>query len=218
MAGSKSSPVGISAAFARAVQDYLLIERTSLTHADFALIFGNKQIIDPLADEAADLYFSAHVPLLVASGGVRTTNGLSEAEALRQALLVRGVPDDVILVEPKARHTGENVTLTRALLQQQGLEAGMGSVISIGHIVAARRFLMTLERHWPSLHKMHVSANPFNVSAAQWHSHNDFRRHAIKEWSKISPYLAQGLIAEIDLPALEQETGRRIKALQASGP
>lgn len=217
MAGSNSLYPPLKPAFARAVQDYLLIEQTALIPADFALIFGNKRIIEPLTEVAADLYHTGYAPLIVASGGVMTASGQTEAEALRQALLKRGVPGDVILTEPRASHTGENVTLTRALLQTSGLEAGMSSVISIGHIVAARRFLMTMERHWPAIHKMHASANPFNVPASQWHLHNDFRYHAIKEWRKIKPYLQAHLIKEVDTVALDQET-RRLKALQASGP
>ena len=132
--------------FARVVQNYLLIEQTALVPADFALIFGNKHITDTLADRAATLYHEGYFPLIVTSGGVKTKARVSEAEALRRALVSRGVPDDVILTEKKARNTGENVIFTRALMTDKGLEQGVTSVISIGHIIAGRRFLMTLER------------------------------------------------------------------------
>lgn len=192
--------------FARVVHDYLLIEQTTLIPADFALIFGNKNIIEPLADRTADLYHTGHFPLIVASGGVKTKSRITEAEALRQALLKRGIPGSAILTEKQATNTGENVTLTRALMTDVGLESGVSSVISIGHIIAARRFLMTLERHWPGIHKMHASANPFSVAARDWHTHDIFRRHAIAEWRKIDPYKNQGLIREIDIAALNHAT------------
>lgn len=195
--------------FARAVHDYLLIEQTTLAPADFALVFGNKNIIVPLAERTATLYHSGHFPLIVVSGGVKVKARLTEAAALRQELLARHVPDQAIICEPQATHTGENVTFTRSLMATHGLEAGLGSVISIGHIVAARRFLMTLERHWPELHKMQASANPFAVPVADWHLHDSFRRHAMMEWRKMAPYLQQDLIREIDLVKLENETSRR---------
>ncbi|QQG36257.1 MAG: YdcF family protein [Micavibrio aeruginosavorus] len=204
--------------FACAVHEYLLIEQTTLAPADFALVFGNKNIIAALAEKAADLYHSGYVPLIAVSGGVKVKGRLTEAEALRQGLLAHNVPDDAILTEPKAGHTGENVTFTRALMAAGGLDAGLGSVISIGHIIAARRFLMTLERHWPELHKMHVSANPFAVAARDWHLHETFRRHTLMEWRKIAPYLQQDLIREIDRTALDAETARRLNAPRVAPP
>ena len=203
--------------FALAVQDYLLIEQTELIPADFALIFGNRNIIEPLARQTAQLYHSGHFPLIVASGGVKTRAGTTEAEALRQKLIRQGVPDHAILTENHSTHTGENVTLTRALLAKKGLDSQMASVIGIGHIVAARRFLMTLERHWPQLHKMHVSANPFNLAAQDWHTHPTFRSHALEEWRKIAPYLAEDKIREVDLAELNRVT-RLLRTSCNSGP
>lgn len=192
--------------FARAVHDYLLIEQMPLIPADFALVFGNRNIIEPLARRTADLYHTGHFPLIVASGGVKTRSRITEAEALRRVLLKQGIPDSAILTEKQSAHTGENVTMTRALLESNGLAQNISSVISIGHIVAARRFLMTLERHWPGIHKMHVSANPFNVAAQDWHNDAAFRRHAMTEWRKIMPYMKLDHIREVDLEALNRTT------------
>lgn len=205
--------------FARAVSDHLLIEQTALIPADFALVFGNKNIIEPLAQRTAELYHTGHFPLIVASGGVKTRSRLTEAEALRRTLLKKGVPGDAIIPETQAAHTGENVMLTRALLERGGLARQVSSVISIGHIIAARRFLMTLERHWPEIHKMQASANPFDVPASDWHTHETFRRHAIKEWRKLAPYQAQDLIREVDIDRLNRATAY-LKAIrdQPSAP
>lgn len=212
----------LSEKFARAVHNYLLIEQTALVPADFALVFGNKHIIDTLANRTADLYHQGYFPLVVVSGGVRTKARITEAEALRRALLDRGVPDEAILTEKKARHTGENVIFARNLLTDKGLEGDLTTVIGIGHIVAARRFLMTLERHWPGIHKMQASANPFDVAPAQWNLHENFRRAAIGEWRKIKPYLKQDLIREVDIPTLDMLTAAlkesRLKDHPASDP
>lgn len=207
----------IRADFARAVHDYLLVEQTALAPADLGLVFGNRRIIEPLARHAADLYHTGYFPLIVAAGGVQTKGNLTEAEAVRRALIKKGVPVSAILTEQESRHTGENVLMTRALLAQKGLERNIASVIGIGHIVAARRFLMTLERHWPEIHKMHVSANPFGVPAKDWHTHGTFRHHALQEWDKIEPYQADGKIREIDLAALERVT-RRLQMMNAQPP
>lgn len=199
-------PHSIKNEFARAVADHMLIEQTALIPADFALVFGNRNIIEPLAQRTADLYHTGHFPLIVASGGVKTRNHLTEAEALRRALVKKGVPHSAIIPETRAVHTGENVMLTRALLEEKGLAQNFSSVIGIGHIVAARRFLMTLERHWPEIHKMQASANPFGIPARDWHTHETFHRHAVKEWRKLGLYQQQDMIREIDLAALNRMT------------
>lgn len=206
--------------FVRAVHDHLLIEQTALIPADFALVFGNKNIIEPLAQRTADLYHTGHFPLIVASGGVKTRSRLTEAEALRRSLVRKGVPNNVIIPETQAAHTGENVLLTRALLESKGLAQTFSSVISIGHIIAGRRFLMTLERHWPEIHKMQASANPFDVPVRDWHTHETFRRHAVKEWRKLAPYQAQDLIREVDIAALNRATAyiKAIRALASASP
>lgn len=209
--------VSIKEEFARAVLDHLLIEQTALIPADFALVFGNKNIIEPLAQRTADLYHTGHFPLIVASGGVKTKSRQTEAEALRRSLIKKGVPGNDILLETQATHTGENVILTRALLEDKGLAQKFSSVISIGHIIAGRRFLMTLERHWPEIHKMQASANPFNVSVRDWYTHEVFRRHALKEWHKLAPYQAQDLIREVNIDSINRTT-RIIKAIRNLDP
>lgn len=203
--------------FARAVHDYLLIEKTALMPADFGLIFGNKNIIKPLANQAAKLYHEGQFPLIVASGGIKVNGRSTEADALRSALRKKGVPDSAILLERQSTHTGENVQLTRALLEKEGLADKMTTVIGIGHIIAARRFMMTLERHWPELHKMHISVNPFNSAVKDWHYNEKFRKNVLQEWRKISPYQADDKIREIDTAYLDRVT-RALRAMRTFHP
>lgn len=205
----------ISEEFALAVHDYLLIAQTALAPADLCLIFGNKHIIEPLATRAAALYHAGYAPLILASGGVKTKNRTTEAQALRQSLLAKGVPAASILTENKSTHTGENVLLSRALLEREGHAPCITSVIGIGHIVAARRFLMTLERHWPEIHKMQVSVNPFSVPPEAWHTHPHFHARALQEWRKIAPYQAEDKIREIDVDRLNRIT-RAMASLRLS--
>lgn len=203
--------------FARAVHDYLLIEQTALLPADCGLIFGNKHIIEPLARTAAHLYHHGYFPRIVASGGVQVDAHHTEASALRRAMMQQGVADSDILLETQSTHTGENVLMSRALLEQHGLARDMTTVIGIGHIVAARRFLMTLERHWPGLHKMHVSANPYGTAPKDWHLHPHFRTHVMQEWRKIAPYLAADKIREVDMDHLNRVTSS-LRAIRGLGP
>ncbi|MEU8616598.1 YdcF family protein [Streptomyces sp. NPDC048623] len=68
-----------------------------------------------VAATAAHLYHAGFFPTLVFSGGnspiTRARFPRGEAVHFREHALSLGVPDEAILVEPKAANTGQNVTI-----------------------------------------------------------------------------------------------------------
>jgi pimeloyl-ACP methyl ester carboxylesterase len=70
------------------------------------------------------------------------------------------------------------------------------SVICLGNSWTARRYAMTLHRHWPEVTKMLVTIDAFATPRELWHTDPEFRRRVLREWDKIAPYLARGFIAE----------------------
>ncbi|NEV00242.1 YdcF family protein, partial [Bradyrhizobium sp. UFLA 03-164] len=74
--------------------------------------------------------------------------------------------------------------------------SNVGSVICLGNSGTARRYPMTLHRHWPEVEKMLVTVDGFAVPRAHWHTVPEFRRRVLNEWDKIEPYKASGFIAE----------------------
>ncbi|WP_255474034.1 YdcF family protein [Pontibacter qinzhouensis] len=77
---------------------------------------GADRVLHPL-----QLYKLGKVNKFILSGGGATLlgkNPASEAEHLRELLLIAGVPTDSILLETESRNTRENATLTAALLQE----------------------------------------------------------------------------------------------------
>jgi uncharacterized SAM-binding protein YcdF (DUF218 family) len=199
----------LTPAFLKAVGDYMLVE-TPLARADVCLVFGNPHA-DHLAAQAAELYHRGYFSLIVVSGGVATDDGRLEAHRMRDVLLAKGVPAEIIMVEDKARNCGENVMYSMALLEQKKGLANIDSVLAIGHIHAARRFLMTLERHWPQVTKMFTSKNCFGVPKDQWHTDPDFRKKVLAEYEKIPEYKAKGFIREVDLDQINQKIAARPK-------
>ncbi|WP_332888639.1 YdcF family protein [Actinokineospora bangkokensis] len=108
--------------------------------ADAALIWQYHQVGHPLrpcdvaiglgshdlgvATHTAALYHAGLAPLIVFSGGnsptTRTVFPRGEAVHYRDHAITAGVPEHAILVEPQATNTGQNITLTRALLAEHG--------------------------------------------------------------------------------------------------
>jgi hypothetical protein len=55
---------------------------------------------------------------------------------------------------------------------------------------------MTLQEHWPEVHKMLVTVHAFHVPTELWHTDVEFCRRMLAEWDKIEPYKAKGFIAD----------------------
>ena len=107
-----------------------------------------------------------------------------------------GVPAGLILEEHRATNTGENVLLSLPVIDAAlGLRT-IKSVICLGKICTARRYPMTLHRHWPEVEKMLATINPFATPVERWHTDPEFRERVMREWRKIEPYKAQGFIAD----------------------
>lgn len=106
-----------------------------------------------VADRAAELWQEGLAPLIVMSGGLGNfTKGIfekPEAELFADRVMKSGVPGDSILIENKSSNTGENVTFTRSLLNENSLS--VKSAIAVHKPYMERRTLATIEAQWPEL-------------------------------------------------------------------
>lgn len=104
-----------------------------------------------VATAAADLYRAGLFPVVVFSGGNSPTTRArfprGEAVHYREHALGLGVPDEAILVEPRAANTGQNITFSRELLAQAGVE--VGSLLLISKPYMERRSYATCRKLWP---------------------------------------------------------------------
>jgi uncharacterized SAM-binding protein YcdF (DUF218 family) len=104
-----------------------------------------------VATAAADLYRAGLFPVLVFSGGNSPTTRArfprGEAVHYREHALSLGVPDEAILVEPNAANTGQNITLSRELLAEAGVQ--VESLLLISKPYMERRSYATCRKLWP---------------------------------------------------------------------
>jgi uncharacterized SAM-binding protein YcdF (DUF218 family) len=106
------------------------------------------------------------------------------------------MPDERILEEHRAMNTGENVIFPLPIIDAVLGLKNIRSVICLGNTWTARRYPMTLHRHWPEVEKMLVTVDRFATPRSLWHADPGFRRRVLHEWDKIEPYKARGFIAE----------------------
>ncbi|SFS73401.1 YdcF family protein [Streptomyces sp. ok210] len=114
-----------------------------------------------VADVTVNLYQRGMFPLIVFTGATsRTTRDRmprGEAEHYRERALELGVPASAILVEPKARNTGENINLARELLAERGVD--VSSVLLVSKPYEERRAYATARRLWPGVEIVSASAS-----------------------------------------------------------
>ncbi|GHJ01564.1 hypothetical protein TPA0906_34290 [Streptomyces olivaceus] len=119
--------------------------------ADVAIGLGSHDL--GVAAAAADLYHRDLFPTLVFTGGNSPTTKArfprGEAVHFREHALELGVPDEVILVEPNAANTGQNITLTRDLLAAAGIVPATVMLVSKPYM--ERRSFATARKLWPDV-------------------------------------------------------------------
>lgn len=169
---------------------------TPLRPADLLFMFGTREDVGLRADTAARLWREGLFRWSIVSGGVTPGSEQSECTIIKAAMVAAGIPADLILEEHRAMNTGENVIFSLLIIDAAlGLQ-DIRSVICLGNTWTARRYPMTLHRHWPDVEKMLLTVDSFATPRALWHTNVEFRRRVLHEWDKIEPYKARGFIAE----------------------
>jgi uncharacterized SAM-binding protein YcdF (DUF218 family) len=164
--------------------------------ADLLFVFGTREDVGLRADEAFRLWREGFFRWSIVSGGVTPGSILSECQIIKTAMVQRGIPPERILEEHCAANTGENVIFSLPIIEAAIGLRNIRSVICLGNSWTARRYPMTLHRHWPEVEKMLITVDGFATPRALWHSDPEFRIRVLAEWDKIEPYLARGFIAE----------------------
>ncbi|WIY07095.1 YdcF family protein [Amycolatopsis mongoliensis] len=166
---------------------------------------------DPgVAVHTAELFHAGRFPLVVFTGANAPTTverfPRGEAVHYREIALELGVPDDVILVEPAARNTGENILLTRRLLADRDIR----SVTLVTRPYQQRRAYATAKRLWPGVGVVCAS------KAVSFEDHLTGEEDAdrvismlVGETQRITEYAARGFVIPQDVPAgVERAFGR----------
>jgi uncharacterized SAM-binding protein YcdF (DUF218 family) len=166
----------------------------SLFRTKFALVFGTRHGVPQFAEEISGLHRQGYFTNVVISGGVTSQNNDSEASVLYEALVSRGIPEDIVILEDRAMNTGQNVIFTREKINAFAVE----DLLLIGKISSKRRYIMTVRKQWPEIGRVCChGVNYFSVPTHQWWKDQEFRGRVLSEYRKLSSYLEKGFISEV---------------------
>ncbi len=125
--------------------------RQNIEAADLVLILGSHDL--RVGDRAAELYREGVAPIYLFTGGYGNwTEGVfdrPEAELISARAMECGLPKEVILLEPNATNTGENIRNSKALLDH--LEIKVSKAIAIQKPYMERRAFASLTKQWPEV-------------------------------------------------------------------
>lgn len=165
--------------------------------SDLGFLFGTRHGVSEFCAAAHALWRDGMFSRLLISGGRTASSPVAEADVIAERLIRLGIPEAALILETEAMNTGENVRFGMARVAEVMDLAAVRSVVVIGKICSTRRYLMTLQKHWPGLELSVCAVNYFGVPAECWHEHEEFRTRVFNEFGKIPLYLAQGFLEEI---------------------
>jgi uncharacterized SAM-binding protein YcdF (DUF218 family) len=181
----------------QSIADYIMPPLPAIA-SDLGFLFGTRHGVPEFCAVAHELWQNGMFGRLLVSGGRTGSLPLAEADMIAERLVTLGVPESILILETAATNTGENVRFGRARVAEVMDLAAIRSVVVIGKICSTRRYLMTLQRHWPGLNLSVCPVNYFGIPAERWHEHEEFRTRVLNEFDKIPRYLADGFLEEID--------------------
>lgn len=169
--------------------------------ADVAIVFGMNTPQRPV-ERAVELFHAGAVRRLLFTGGYNPRLGAVEAHEMARLAQAAGVPANAILIEDRARHTEENVDLSRQLLEHRSETDGLGPVMLLtihyhlrrAHLAARRRLPAETELGWACYPSVHYTAQ-------NWFAVERGRRDVMAEIGKIERYYGVTLDHLLDRPA-----------------
>ncbi|MFD0274668.1 YdcF family protein [Kitasatospora sp. NPDC127111] len=118
---------------------------------DVAIGLGSHDL--GVAAETADLFLRGLVKQIVFTGGPNPSRPdhfpRGEAVHFAEHAISLGVPENAVLIEPKARNTGQNIAFSRQMLADAGMV--VSSVLLVSMPYMERRAYATCRQVWPEV-------------------------------------------------------------------
>ncbi|WP_433465520.1 YdcF family protein [Spirillospora sp. CA-128828] len=205
--------VTLSAAYRADVEtlwDYHDMHHT-IRPSDVAIGLGSHDL--GVATFAAELYHEGMFPRIVFTGANAPTTierfPRGEAVHYREHAIELGVPDEAILVEPKAANTGQNIEFTRKLLADRGIEVNTATLISRPY--QQRRAYSTARKLWPDLEIICASRPlPLDEYIVSIGDVNRVINMLVGDTQRIMVYPTQGFAIPQDMPPEVEAAYRRL--------
>jgi len=168
-----------------------------------------------VAAHAAALYHRGLFPTVVFTGGNsrETFRAFPRGEGVhyRERALELGVPEEAILVEPKAANTGENIILSRDVLATAGISVKSLMLVSMPYM--ERRAYATTRKVWPEVEPVCSSIPLSLVEYARARRHGtELIDMMVGDLQRVIEYPGHGFAIPQEIPTFVYAAYRRLVA------
>ena len=169
---------------------------------DLLFIFGTSTIdsdaLESVARDCQQEHFSK-VIVTGLSGRLYSETGKPVAHIMRDELIARGVPSEVILVQDRSTNTLEDVAFSLDVLEQHSISPESIAFLCKAH--HSGRCLRTLRKFFPSQTLSPVTYvaeyDGVEVSKKDWYQHEVSKGRVYGEYLRIIEYTRRGDIAHL---------------------
>lgn len=122
--------------------------------------WGPSVLLQDRLDKALEYWEDHPDILIVVSGGQGPDEPSTEAQAMYDYLVDKGVDGERILKEERSRNTCENLLYTFELLKEMGYQEEMGQVLVVSNGFHLTRVRMLFDRTWEGTYTLSTLAAP----------------------------------------------------------
>ncbi len=169
---------------------------------DLLFIFGTSTIDNGILESVARDYQKGRFPRVLVtglSGRLYSETGKPVAHIMRDELIARGVPSDLILVQDRSTNTLEDVAFSLDALEKQSISPESIAFLCKAH--HSGRCLRTLRKFFPSQTLSPVTYlaeyEGVKISKQDWYQHEGSRGRVYGEYLRIIEYTRRGDIAHL---------------------
>ena len=170
--------------------------------ADLLFIFGTSTIDSDALESVARDCQQEHFPKVIVtglSGRLYSETGKPVAHIMRDELIARGVPSEVILVQDRSTNTLEDVAFSLDVLEKHSISPESIAFLCKAH--HSGRCLRTLRKFFPSqtlLPVTYIAAyDGIKIAEEDWYQHEVSRGRVYGEYLRIIEYSRRGDIADL---------------------
>ena len=170
--------------------------------ADLLFIFGTSTIDSDALESVARDCQQEHFPKVIVtglSGRLYSETGKPVAHIMRDELIARGVPSDIILVQDKSTNTLDDVAFSLDVLEKHSISPESIAFLCKAH--HSGRCLRTLRKFFPSqtlLPVTYIAAyDGVKIVEEDWYQHEVSRGRVYGEYLRIIEYSRRGDITDL---------------------
>ena len=170
--------------------------------AELLFIFGTSTIDNEILESVARDCLQGRFPKVLVtglSGRLYDETGKPVARIMRDELIARGVPSDIILVQDRSTNTLEDVAFSLDVLEKHDVSPDSMAFLCKAH--HSGRCLRTLRKFFPSQTLSPITYvaeyEGVKVSKADWYKHPVSRGRVYGEYLRIIKYSKRGDIAHL---------------------